>query len=411
MAELVKNLQKRDVSGGPAATRPGPASVGGVAALGRRDDFDRDVWCVLGMPVDAMDIDRAIGEIDAAIRERRKLSFVTPNVNGLVRALRDPADRREFLNADMSLVDGAPLAAMAKWLGVPVSGRAAGSDLFEALRRRPGFGGRRIKVFFFGGRDGAAEAAARALNGEDGGLEAVGWLNPGYGDVESMSEDALIAEINAAGADFIVVSLGAAKGQAWIERNRLRLSAPVIAHLGAVVDFTGGGVARAPKMFRRRGLEWLWRIKEDPALWRRYLGDGAALMSIALTRLAPQLLTRRSGPAQKAQIEVNNSRSNVVISLAGDMTRPNLSEVRAAFRAAVAGGSDVVLEISGVARMDPAFLGLTLMLEKHVGGRGRTVFVDGASKGQLAYLRANAMSYPNSPQSKRDLPAGRAAIV
>ncbi len=153
----------------------------------RQDDFDRDVWCMLGMPVDIADINQAVAAIDEAVRTDRRLSFVTPNVNWLARAAKDKAVRRELINADLSLVDGAPLAAMARRLSLPIRSRVAGSDLFEALRRRPSYGGRRLKVFFFGGRDGAAEAAAKAINEDNGGVEAVGWLNPGFGDVEDMS--------------------------------------------------------------------------------------------------------------------------------------------------------------------------------------------------------------------------------
>lgn len=411
---MIKNREKSGVNRSPAESVPSPADSGAdrMAALEDGDDFDRDLWCVLGIPVDAIDIDRAIGRIDAAIRARRPLSFVTPNVNGLVRAIRDTKARREFLNADMSLIDGAPLAAIARRLGAPVTGRVAGADLFEALRRRPGFAGRRVKVFFFGGRGDAAQAAAAALDAEGGGLEAVGWLNPGYGDVDSMSGPEIIDAVNAAGADFIVVSLGAAKGQAWIERNRRRLSAPVIAHLGAVVDFTGGGVARAPGLVQKLGLEWLWRIKEDPALWRRYLGDGVWLTLIVLTRLAPQLLKRRRGVAKTPpQIELKQHGGRAVIKLAGDMTQPDLAGVRAAFGAAAALADDVVLDLAGVTRMDPAFLGLMLMLEKHVEDGRRRLFVDGAGRGQLAYLRANAMNYPRPGPDKAGRPAGEAAAA
>ena len=109
-----------------------------VAPL-RRDDFDRDVWCLMGLAVDAADITRAVAAIDDAVRTRRKLSFVTPNVNFLARAMKDEGARRDILNADLSLADGAPLVAMAKMLGVPLKSRVAGSDLFEALRRRPAF--------------------------------------------------------------------------------------------------------------------------------------------------------------------------------------------------------------------------------------------------------------------------------
>ena len=116
----------------------------------RRDDFERNVWCLLGLPVDVATVDGAMAEIDRAARDNKQLSFVTPNVNWLVRALDNPAARQEIIAADLSLVDGAPLTALAKMLSVPTTTRVAGSDLFAALRRRPAFGGPNLSVFFFG---------------------------------------------------------------------------------------------------------------------------------------------------------------------------------------------------------------------------------------------------------------------
>ncbi|WP_165793692.1 WecB/TagA/CpsF family glycosyltransferase [Hyphococcus luteus] len=382
--------------------------AGAVAPL-RRDDFDRDVWCLMGLAVDAADITRAMAEIDDAARTGRKLSFVTPNVNFLVRAAADPAARREILNADLSLVDGAPLVMMAKLLGVPVPSRVAGSDLFEALRRRPGFAGRRLKVFFFGGRDGAAEAAAEALNRERGGLEAVGWLNPGFGDVDAMSSDAVIDEINAAEADFIVVALGAAKGQAWIDRNQGRLTAPVMSHLGAVVDFTAGGVARAPQWVARAGLEWAWRIKEEPSLWKRYYKDGLGLARLVLTGLAPQLGRRRLDAAGEAGADLEAAPAETIIRLSGDLGHRNLAPVREAFRAAAARGKSVRLDFSGAGRVDRAFLGQLLMLEKHLGRAGAQIRISGANRNVAALLAANRMRY--APAQAADVSGADAATA
>lgn len=378
--------------------------AGAAAALGR-DDFDRDVWCLMGLPVDMAGVDQAIAAIDQAVRSGRKLSFVTPNVNWLVRSLKEPEARREMLNADLSLVDGAPLVMLAKLLGVPVRSRVAGSDLFEALRRRPGFAGRKLKVFFFGGRDGAAEAAAKAVNDENGGVRAVGFLNPGHGDVESMSADDVIADINAAKPDFVVVALGAAKGQAWIERNRDRLTAPVTAHLGAVIDFAAGGVARAPQWMQDAGLEWAWRIKEEPALWRRYFKDGLALAGLAATRIAPQL-GRAARGGEPARAQIRQSAQETHIALSGDLCCGGLSPVREAFRSAAAPGASVCLDLTDVAGFDRAFLGLVLMLEKHAARQGGVIRLAGVSPAQMRIFKANNMNYAAPDGANAETPAG-----
>jgi N-acetylglucosaminyldiphosphoundecaprenol N-acetyl-beta-D-mannosaminyltransferase len=374
------------------------------AALAK-DDFDRDVWCLMGLPADVSGVDQAMAAIDQAVRANRKLSFVTPNVNWLVRALRDSTARQEILNADLSLVDGAPLVMMAKLLGIPIRSRVAGSDLFEALRRRPGFVGSKLKVFFFGGREGAAEAAAKAVNDENGGVRAVGFLNPGHGDVESMSTQAVIKEINANKPDFVVVALGAAKGQAWIECNRERLTAPVTAHLGAVIDFTAGGVARAPRWMQSAGLEWAWRIKEEPSLWRRYLKDGLSLIHLMATCLAPQLV-RLTDSGQPAAADVRHLADETHVMLSGDLRRESLAPVRDAFRACAASGRVVCLDFTKVESFDRAFLGLVLMLEAHLARSGGQIVLVGASPSQRRLFKANNMNYAARDRDSAEKPAG-----
>lgn len=391
-----------------------PQRAAGTVESVLRDDFDRDVWCLMGLAVDAADITQAVASVDDAVRTRRRLSFVTPNVNFLVRAMQSPEARQEILNADLSLADGAPLIAMAKMLGVPLPSRVAGSDLFEALRRRPAFTGRRIRVFFFGGRDGSAEAAVEAINRQKGGVEAVGYFNPGFGDVESMSTDAIIEQVNAADADFVVVALGAAKGQAWIERNRERLNAPVTAHLGAVVDFTAEVVERAPEWMQRAGLEWLWRIKEEPALWKRYYKDGFSLAGMALTKLLPQWRRGRGGNGETARARIEAASTETRIFLSGDLLRPNLEPLRDAFREAAKREKPVNIDFSAAGAVDRAFLGLLLMLEKHQHRADAALRIAGVSPDMKALMQANHMNYEiAAPALAPDMEirsSGRAAV-
>lgn len=403
------------VVGAPRVYQEGLNETAGLRRIAR-DDFDRNVWSILGVPADILTASEAVIAIESAARDKRPLSFVTPNVNFLVRARRDPDARRQILNTDLSLVDGAPLVALGRRLGVPIRERCAGSDVFEALRKRPGFPGRRLKVFFFGGRDGAAAAAAAALNAEGRGVEAAGFLNPGAGDVASMSTPAILEEINRSGADFVVVALGAAKGQAWIDANRARLSAPVVAHLGAVVDFTAGSIRRAPPLFRKTGLEWAWRIKEEPSLWRRYRDDAFFLLSV-LAQAAPSLLGGKRGrlplaPAG-ATLATNGARS--VIRLSGDLVAVDLAAVREAFRAAAKAGFDVILDFTGARRADPAFLGLVLMLEKNLAAGNASLSVAAAPADIRRQLRAHLMTYPQvsvpTPENVESDGPGIAAAV
>lgn len=381
--------QQSAASGAPA----GRATVAPATPFAR-DDFDRDVWSVLGLPIDMATAPDAVQAIEIASRDRRRLSFVTPNVNFLVRALNDPEARRQILDTDLSLVDGAPLVAIGRLLGAPIAERCAGSDVFDALRVRPGLPGRRVRVFFFGGRDGAAEAASAAIDAEKRGIESAGFLNPGHGDLDSMSAPSIIEEINAAKPDFVLVALGAAKGQAWIERNQSLLTAPVVAHLGAVVDFAAGSIARAPAPIRRLGFEWAWRIKEDPALARRYWNDGLALVSIAVGRLLPAMAARSAKSTGAPAGAVATARpADTLVTLSGDLVAADRASLRDAFRRAAARGADTILDFAAVGRIDAAFLGLVLMLEKNLRAKGAAIRIANSSAAHRRILAAHAIAY------------------
>jgi len=324
-------------------------------------DFERDVHCLLGLPIDAIDLAGAEKRIRAAAKTRLPCFMSTPNVNFLVASRSDQAFRDAVLHSDLSVADGMPLVWLARLTGIPLHERVAGANLFEALSR--GSDARRLAVYFFGGPQGVAEAAGRRLGREAKGLVCVGHESPGFGSVEEMSSEDTIRRINASNADLLVVSLGARKGQAWIERNRARLNVPVVSHLGAVVDFAAGRIRRAPPWMQRAGLEWLWRIKEQPSLWRRYSSDGLALALLLLTRVLPYVWYMRSRwhPAD-AGIEARDTRHVYSIVLRGAWTHANIAGLRRAFSQAARSGKDVRLEMTAVSHVDSAFVGLVMLL-------------------------------------------------
>lgn len=241
---------------------------------------------IADLPFDVVDTAEAVNRVCTAIQHQQRLFFSTPNVNFLVMAQEDAAFRQSVLASGLSLADGMPVVWLSRLQGTPLPERVAGSTVFERLRAGAGKGtlGRPIKVYFFGGPPGVAETACSVLNAEHaaglGHMQGVGAHCPGFGTVDDMSALEVIAAINASGADLLVVSLGAKKGQAWIMHNLDSLKVPVVSHLGAVVNFVAGTVQRAPPRWQRWGLEWLWRIRQEPVLFRRYWSDGQALVRL-----------------------------------------------------------------------------------------------------------------------------------
>jgi len=347
----------------------------GKSASNAPPDFEREVHCLLGLPIDVMDLAGAERRIRAAAEARLPCFMSTPNVNFVVASRSDQAFRDAVLHSDLSVADGMPLVWLARLLGIPLPERVAGASLFEALGRSSG---RPLAVYFFGGPEGVAEAAARQLERAGKGLVCVGYESPGFGSVEEMSSEEAIRRINASNADLLVVSLGARKGQAWLERNRSRLNVPVVSHLGAVVDFAAGTVRRAPAWMQRAGLEWLWRVKEQPALWRRYLSDGIALAILLLTRVLPYVWyawRHAAGAPGESRVEVREGEREYTIALSGAWTRANIAGLRSCFTLAVQYGKDVRLDMTAVSHVDSAFVGLVVLLLGYQQQRGRRLAI------------------------------------
>lgn len=339
-------------------------------------DFSRNIWCLLGLTFDAIDTNQAAIEILSAANERERCFLSTPNLNFLCAAQNDPAFRESVINSDLSVADGFPVVATAKLLGIPLPERVAGSNLIEHLYRRntdvP------LKVFFFGGETGVAEKASQAVNQKPAGLVSVGHYTPGFGTVEDMSSPEIIDTVNRHDVELLVVSISAKKGQAWIERNRHLLKAPVISGLGAVINFFAGTVKRAPVALQRMGMEWLWRIYQEPSLWKRYYTDGLQFLKLLACNVLPYWLWLKFNSPnvgdQPVKLQTSITPENCYqIALNGNCTFPTIAPLRSAFIKAAGEKRDVILDLTLVKTIDSAFLGLSLILYKHLKISGHSI--------------------------------------
>ena len=355
-------------------------------------------YALLGLPVHALSETETVEQLWLATRARRQLILTTPNLNFAVACRKDRAFRQTVLASDLVVADGMPLVWVARLLGIPIPERVAGSSVFESIRTTPPpDNGPRMRVFFFGGQPGVAQQAHDRVNAGSPGMESVGFLDPGFGSVEQMGSKVIIDAINSADPDFLVVALGAAKGQAWIEQNRHRLYARVISHLGAVVNFSAGSVQRSPLWMQRLGLEWLWRIKEEPQLWRRYGADGLALMGMLLSELLPLWVFRRSGflrasRVQKAEIQLKWNKGTAVLSLAGDCTISVCHQLDTCIEKVVDSRGPLTVDLEALRFIDEAALASLMCLLGARQMRRLPVAFSGASasvKRQLHWHGAN----------------------
>lgn len=223
------------------------------------------------VPVDNLTFEGALDAIDDLVRSKQGGTVFTPNVDHVVQAEHDPRFRAAYEGVSLSLVDGMPLLWAARLLKTPLPEKISGSDLVLPLMRRAAERG--YRVYFLGGAPGAAALARQKLLVELPNLQVVG-IDDGRIDVNGSPEQnqPILERINAAHPDLLLVALGAPKQELWSHEQRAQLGSAVAVGVGASLDFIAGSQRRAPRWMSESGLEWAYRLAQDPKrMASRYL--------------------------------------------------------------------------------------------------------------------------------------------
>src|SRR4051812_16371510 len=237
------------------------------------------------MPVDAVTEDEAVDEIVGSLRHGEGGWVITPNLDHLRSHRSSGSVRRAFADADLVLPDGMPLVWASRLQRTPLPERVAGSDLIWSLSDAGGAVG--ASVFLLGGNAGAAEGAARELRRRAPGLRVAGTAAPQLpadGEAEP-ALDELAATLEATRPDLVYVGLPLAKQIAVIPRLRRAAPRSWFLGLGMSLSFVAGDVRRAPGWVQRAGLEWLWRLTQEPGrLWGGHPGAGVSTARAPVAR-------------------------------------------------------------------------------------------------------------------------------
>ena len=368
------------------------------ALVQRPDELSREVFGVLGMPIDALGLSASLRTLEAAVARGGPFLFSTTNVNFLVSSKAERQFRESLLLSDLCPVDGMPIVWIARLLGVPIKDRVSGADLFDALKLADGVE-RPLTVFLFGGADEIASHVGRALNARPRGLKCVGALNPGFGTIDEMSNNEIIRAINDSGADILAVFLNARKAQAWLLHNHDRLQIPVRAQFGATINFQAGTIKRAPSFVRNAGFEWLWRIKEEPYLWRRYWADGKSLLHLFVNCALPLAVDATwarlsgAGQAEGLRVTLNEDDFAVTVGLSGLAISRHVDDAIGRFRDALARHKPIVVDLGRTRLLDPRFFGLLLMVRKQLRNRGQGLRFASVSPRLVRAFRLNGFEY------------------
>jgi len=226
---------------------------------------------VLGIPIAMTDYDGAMDVMDAMVRRRQRGYVCAAAVHSVMTAKDDSLMRRALTEATITVPDGMPIVWAANHLGEELPNRVYGPELMSRHLARSAARGDRI--WLYGGRDqGALVQLALELRRKHPGVHIVGGFSPPFHEPTEAEDEALVERINAERPDVLWVGIGVPKQEKWMLRMRERLEVPVMCAVGAAFDFHARRVSQAPRWMQECGLEWTYRIAQEPRrLLPRYL--------------------------------------------------------------------------------------------------------------------------------------------
>lgn len=219
----------------------------------------------------------------------RRAAFLNAHCANVMKA--DPSYMEALRSADAVLPDGVGIELGVRMLGGQLTANLNGTDFVPVLAREASRRG--LSIFFFGGTPGTAQAAANALWRKVPGLRIAGTRDGFEGAADT---DAVIAEINASGADIVLVAMGVPKQDIWLADHAESLNARLTMGVGALFDFLAGNVRRAPAFVRTVRAEWVWRLAMEPRrMAKRYLAGNFSFLGRAIGHALTQGGFQRMG--------------------------------------------------------------------------------------------------------------------
>lgn len=221
---------------------------------------------LMGCPMDVASMDETVAVIDESLTAGRFTQHVVVNVAKLVNMRKDPELDASVRECDIINIDGMGVVLGARMLGHDVPERVAGVDLFHALLAMSAERG--YSVYLLGAKDEVVAETARRVQRQYPGLKLAGYHHGYFWD----DEEATVERIRASGAQLLFVAITSPKKENFINRWRDQLGVSFVMGVGGTFDVVAGKVKRAPLWMQKYGLEWLYRVIQEPRrMWKRYL--------------------------------------------------------------------------------------------------------------------------------------------
>jgi N-acetylglucosaminyldiphosphoundecaprenol N-acetyl-beta-D-mannosaminyltransferase len=246
---------------------------------------------VLGCDLDRVDVRQAMERCRELIEMRSSARHMSVNVAKLV-ALRSDTRMRSIVEAsDLVTADGMPVVWASRLLGDPLPTRVAGIDLMSMLLELAQQ--HAYRVYILGAQQEVLERAITRIKMQYPRVQIVGYRDGYFSEAESPE---VAARIRAARPDILFVAMSSPRKEYWLDENGRTLRVPLVMGVGGSIDVWAGETRRAPSWMQRAGLEWLFRLSQEPSrLWKRYLVSNTLFMAMLFRALVRRTLGR-SGP-------------------------------------------------------------------------------------------------------------------
>jgi len=323
--------------------------------------------------------------IEAQIKEGGFHQIATANADFLIKSINDEELCEVLCRCDLVLADGMPLVWASSLMGNGLRERVAGADLvpqLAALSARRGY-----RIFLLGAGEESSAGTAEAMERIYPGLCIAGRYSPEHKQLDEMDHEEILSRIEAARPDILLVAFGNPKQEKWLAMHRHRLTVPVCIGVGGSFDFMSGKVRRAPEWMKRSGMEWFYRMAQEPSrMVSRYAGNAVGLLRhLPLQVAALAMQTKRRRPAQIA----NKYAGGVaILHIEGDFTGEIVQRFERDVRNAIVSGSHMVLDMSTTASIGADALGSIIYATKIARKWKRELWVAGMHGFQHWILRS-----------------------
>jgi N-acetylglucosaminyldiphosphoundecaprenol N-acetyl-beta-D-mannosaminyltransferase len=246
---------------------------------------------LFGLPVDALTMEETINVIENSIDQNEPIHHVVVNAAKMVNAQKDSALQESIVNCDIINADGQAVVWAAKILKQPLPERVAGIDLMELLVKLSAK--KNYKIYFLGAQEEVVKKVVDKYSLEFGEQIIAGYRNGYFSKEEEID---IAKEIAISQPDILFVAISSPKKEIFLNKHKDLIRAPFVMGVGGSFDVVSGLVKRAPRWMQQSGLEWLYRVYQEPRrMWKRYLITNSKFIGLVINTRIKMIFSKNIG--------------------------------------------------------------------------------------------------------------------